>query len=418
MSHTPRNPALCLSRPRTLLWSVLVVPLLIGPGAPCCQSRQEKEISRQQSEVHAVESATSAWQDLGLPPEKAPPQTERRADDDGVASYNQPSAVADSIVRDSSSADKAVRDLFDRAVELLKSNRAYQAKELLERAAELAPDSAGIWCNLGLAYQSYGNIPKAISAFDTALNIKPRMPEATLNMAGCYQIKGDNQEAVAWYSRYLQENKNAPMHEKVQDIISGLKASAAGSSGDAGKPDYYSSVTSHGVFRWSRDRLPLKVYIEPGEGVEGYRHSFKAALVDAFSKWAAASQRRIKFQFESRKDDAHIYCSWTADPALVACTGTQGERGETRIIARKGAISRATIKLLTQPILEESLLSDDDMKKACLHEIGHVLGMQGHSSNNHDVMFSTVDTATVWPVLTKRDIATLLKLYEGYPQLK
>ncbi|MBZ0185329.1 MAG: matrixin family metalloprotease, partial [Candidatus Obscuribacterales bacterium] len=58
-------------------------------------------------------------------------------------------------------------------------------------------------------------------------------------------------------------------------------------------------------------------------------------------------------------------------------------------------------------------LSDDDMKKVCLHEVGHALGINGHSSDNHDIMFFS-ESPSVWPALTKRDKLTIRLLYQGY----
>jgi predicted Zn-dependent protease len=112
------------------------------------------------------------------------------------------------------------------------------------------------------------------------------------------------------------------------------------------------------------------------------------------------------------KEKADIYCSWTANPLEVAEDGTQSERGSAKIVVRGENIERARLKILTRPLLEDGILSDDEILKACLHEVGHVLGLQGHSTNNHDVMFFTVDTSTVWPVLSKRDKATIARLYD------
>jgi len=61
-------------------------------------------------------------------------------------------------------------------------------------------------------------------------------------------------------------------------------------------------------------------------------------------------------------------------------------------------------------------LSEEEMKKTCLHELGHAMGLQGHSTNNHDIMFFAMST-TVWPVISRRDKATLFRVYEGYPQM-
>ncbi|HEY9784518.1 MAG TPA: tetratricopeptide repeat protein [Candidatus Obscuribacterales bacterium] len=312
------------------------------------------------------------------------------------------------------SAEQAVKQLFSEGAELLRNNRAFEARAPLEKAAQLAPKSAGVHCNLGLAYQNSGNIGKAITEFQTALSLSPGMPEATLNLGGCFQSIGNNVEAIRWYNKYLTENPQAPQLQQVKDIIHALKNTQMRGGSDPHLPDYFASITAQGVYRWPPEKLPLKVFIESGTGIEGFRPSFEALLIDAFDQWARASGGRLRFTRVETDQEADIMCSWTNNPQEVTESGTQAERGSARIVVKNGIILRAAVKILTTPVMQEGTLSEDDMKKACLHEVGHVLGLQGHSTNNHDVMFFTVDTATVWPVLTKRDKATIVKLYSGY----
>lgn len=310
-----------------------------------------------------------------------------------------------------------IKQLFAESLRLLKANRAYEARKLLERAALLRPSDAGIHCNLGLAYQNSGHLVKAVSEFSTALRLRPGMPEATLNMAGCYQSLGRRQEAISWYQRYLDENPEAADRAQVADIIQALRSSAGKPGSDPRTQDYFEAVAADGAYRWPQDKLPIKVFIGTGAGVEGFRESFRTQFIQALDAWMRACQNRLAYVVVEDKSGADLVCDWTANPAEVSEAGTQSERGIAHIYARGGDIQRATLKILTRPMLEEGTLSDDDFKKACLHEIGHVLGLQGHSSNNHDVMFFTVDTSTVWPVLSKRDKATISRLYAEYPPL-
>jgi tetratricopeptide (TPR) repeat protein len=313
--------------------------------------------------------------------------------------------------------EEEIKQLFAESLRLLKVNRAYEARKLLERAALLRPGDPGIHCNLGLAYQNSGHLVKAVSEFSTALRLRPGMPEATLNMAGCYQSLGQTQEAISWYQRYLYENPGAADRAQVADIIQALKSSAGKPGSDPTTPDYFDAITADGAYRWPQSKLPIRIFIYTGAGVQGFRESFKIQFVEALDAWMRASQNRLAYVLVEDKNGADLVCDWTANPAEVSEAGTQSERGMAHIYATGGDIQRATLKILTRPMLEEGMLSDDDFKKACLHEIGHVLGLQGHSPNNHDVMFFTVDTSTVWPVLSKRDKATISRLYAEYPPL-
>ena len=52
--------------------------------------------------------------------------------------------------------------------------------------------------------------------------------------------------------------------------------------------------------------------------------------------------------------------------------------------------------------------------KTLLHEIGHALGIHGHSPNPQDVMFSNA-TPEVYSTLSKRDINTIRRMYNLPP---
>ena len=58
-------------------------------------------------------------------------------------------------------------------------------------------------------------------------------------------------------------------------------------------------------------------------------------------------------------------------------------------------------------------LTDNRMRTVCLHEVGHVLGMGGHTTNPEDIMFYTSSLADVPKHLSARDRATLVRLYSS-----
>ena len=312
-------------------------------------------------------------------------------------------------------AETEFQKLFQESLNLLRLNRAYEARRLLERASALHPRDAAVHCNLGLAYQNSGNLNRAVSEFKAALSLKPGTPEATLNIAGCYQSLGQTDEALSWYDRYLKENPDRADRAQVADIVCALRASRGKPGSDPTLADYYLSVTGEGTYKWPRERLPIKVYLGSGAAVPGFRNSFPTLFLEALDAWVRASGNRLGYALVSESAAADLVCNWTSNPADVTEAGTQSERGTADIYAKGSDIQRAAMKILTRPMLDQGTLSDGDFKKACLHELGHALGLQGHSPNNHDVMFLTVDTSTVWPVLTKRDKATIAKLYADYP---
>jgi len=66
-------------------------------------------------------------------------------------------------------------------------NRSYvEAAPLLERAAALAPDSAGIQMNLGITYRGLGRFDDAKRCYENALRLDPKNPEPYRNLAVLY----------------------------------------------------------------------------------------------------------------------------------------------------------------------------------------------------------------------------------------
>ncbi len=56
----------------------------------------------------------------------------------------------------------------------------------------------------------------AISEYRAALKIRPKFPEASLNIAYAYANNGNNTDAVMWFERFIKENPKSPKLAKVQ----------------------------------------------------------------------------------------------------------------------------------------------------------------------------------------------------------
>lgn len=71
-------------------------------------------------------------------------------------------------------------------------------------------------------------------------------------------------------------------------------------------------------------------------------------------------------------------------------------------------IERADINISTRT--GGRAISKDEIKKTALHEIGHALGMNGHSSNSADIMYAAISPKQT-SYLNGRDRATINRLY-------
>ena len=330
-----------------------------------------------------------------------------------------------------------LRQSVENGQSLLNQHKYKLAAGAFEQAIAQQPDFAPAHFYLGYALAQSGQNQRAIAEFQTSLQQDPGLKDAILNIGSNYQSLGDCNQAILWYERFLRDSPGSPKTADIQQRIQGLRrqmmqqasapapaASGTGEPVQAGAPgsvsqadDYLSDACPGGrYYRWCR--MPVRVCLVSGAGISGYRDSYFQVFIDSFNKWAEGSKNRLSFRFVADAAQADIVCDWTADAGRIVAAGRAVEGGLTRLSSKEQAngdasINSAGITILTNRKGES--LSDDDMKKVCLHEIGHALGINGHSTCNRDIMFFS-ESSTVWPALTRRDKGTICRLYSNYPE--
>lgn len=312
--------------------------------------------------------------------------------------------------------------LVAHAKALMKDKRNFDAKQTLERAQQIAPRSEIVIFALARARTELGDTQGAIQAYEDLLKINPKHSAAHVNMAECYQTSGQLSQAVVWLKKYASNFPNAPDIVQIQNMIVALTEKSSEQKSDPQALDYIGCISEGGRFhRWPPNRLPIKVWVSQGEGVPGFRPEFRAGFFEALNSWMKAAQGRLQYVLVDSKEQADLTGEWTGNPYDVKPTGHNVEQGVCLLSSLDRGrdsidIDRADIRILTIDRNNQQPLSDEEMKKTCLHELGHAMGLQGHSTNNHDVMFFSMSN-TNWPVLSKRDKTTLFVIYQNYQQL-
>lgn len=215
--------------------------------------------------------------------------------------------------------------------------------------------------------------------------------------------------------RSLTRNMGAPMMPSYAPSAFNQQ----GAISTAGQNDYLAAVNADGSFRWSPDRLPLRVYITDGGNVAGYRPEFRKMIADAFNEWCKNSHGLLSWSQVNNANQADIVCTWTNSPTVQPGSV---EAGQTRTLVQtnrdtgEGRIVSAQISILTQ-FMGKSF-TNENMYKTCLHEVGHSLGLQGHSDVASDIMYPLVNPAQATN-LKQRDFNTMTHLYSvaGYTAL-
>lgn len=306
---------------------------------------------------------------------------------------------------------------------LLRANRYQEASVKLKQAVATAPDYAEAHYNYGLSMAKLGNMPGAVDQFHTALRLKPNLDQAWISLGGLYQASGQVDDAIKSYKEYLTRFPNGAQASQVASLVKGL-SNEVGAGGGGGKSDatglgmsapaapsaddYLADVTRRGTLRWPADRNVLRVYIRPALKVAGYQPRYDAILRQSFDDWAKTSGGGINFQFQSVPAHADIEVSWTSDTSKLA---NKAEAGETRLTSGKVGIVHGVIQILTVPMNPGMPVTPNRIRTISLHEIGHVLGLTGHTANPNDAMFFSARIADEWHNLTTRDINTMTRLY-------
>lgn len=325
-----------------------------------------------------------------------------------------------------------LRSMVEQGQAQLNSGNARAAIATFQQVTASNPDFAPGFFYLGYALAKEGQHQQAVDAFQKALSLDPSQKESVINIASNYQSLGDIPQAINWYQRYLKENPNSP---KAKDIAGRIKAlsnqmrqagGAIGGSGqnqfqNAGADNYLAGTASGGkYFRWPPAAMPLRVYIADGTGLNGFNPFFKEALMNAFTSWAEATGNKLKMSLVSNPQSANIICNWTDNPNQIMDRGRLVEGGLTRLSGQplpdgqNVNLNGATLTILTRSRSTGQMMNQDEIIKVCLHEVGHAIGINGHSNNNADIMFFS-ESPSIRPALTRRDQATAALLYINHP---
>lgn len=132
------------------------------------------------------------------------------------------------------------------------------------------------------------------------------------------------------------------------------------------------------------------------------------AVRDAFSSYNDRLSGFIKFGIVNEKSRADIFVHFTPIIELSDPAAQQKIAGLTSTTTSGNDIESVKIQLLTnmngQPVTKEQ------MYHVALHEIGHALGINGHSQDPNDIMYYSTTNAMT---LSNRDVATIKLLYSG-----
>jgi tetratricopeptide (TPR) repeat protein len=179
---------------------------------------------------------------------------------------------------------------------------------------------------------------------------------------------------------------------------------------DLNGPDYFDSLPVDKRRFWSKSQMPLKVFIENGDGVPGYQKYYRDELNKAFDAWSDAVPDLVSFAFVDSKPNANIVVHWA--PVVQSFKNIE-EGGICQVTegSRLNELSSTDVTIRTLASDSHKELSPAFISIISLSMIGHALGVGGFSPNEQDIIYPGLFLNSKRQAITARDIATVRKLY-------
>lgn len=267
------------------------------------------------------------------------------------------------------------------SMSLFQSGKTKEAVECLEKSKSPASDDSVAWYNQGVTFGMFGSFDKALEKLNYFVDHFPSDSRIS-------EVKG---LIVAFQKGKASQDKQGP----TADIN-----------------DYFQAAVRDGATRWADDAIPVKVFLSSGKRLPGFVPEFENAVKEAFSDWTRASGGRITFEYVSSPKNCQIDVQWTDDPAVLK---NAAEAGHCQVSGNEKGSSRADVTLLIKNRTNGAIVSVPKMKYTARHEIGHALGIAGHSTNVRDIMFLGTVNDNVPDQISDRDANTIKRIYATSP---
>ena len=237
---------------------------------------------------------------------------------------------------------------------------------------------------IGIAnYFNYYAPPKPIEEVLSFSELNEKSKNSLINDAKNHKIFNKNKEI---------ENEN--VNKEIKNL----------SNKDTNYLNY--AIDSNGkLVRWQKNKILVYVSKSP----------YQSSIYRAFNYYNSVFENYFKFYSANSPQKADIivdvvdsFSSNTSNDSLYMAGLTNNT-----ITGQDRNLTKSHIQLLSTTPNSNKPLSEKEMFKVALHEIGHSIGIIGHSPNSKDVLYATSGVS----VFSERDINTIKMMYSGNNEL-
>ncbi len=328
-----------------------------------------------------------------------------------MLSAGMPGAFADTYMMNGkpiSEKEAQSANLVKDAMQTLERGNVKEALKLAQEASAITPDFYYSAASLGVCQARAGLSDDAIASFRKALSLNPELPDSLWGLGATLQSAGRTAEAVTEFKAFLAKYPSNARASQAKAIIAMLGNSNGNAVTTHNPDDYFDEAIGTNPIRWATDNIPIKIFVNNGEKVHGYHASYLNELHTALKDWEDASQGKVKFVQVDSPEKASIRFSWSDNPSDVS---NAAEGGEALLRPLGNTMAAVKLTVLTIDIDQGIHLNDQLIRYICTHELGHALGIAGHSPSPKDIMYSSLPLDYERLKISDRDAKTLQKLY-------
>lgn len=178
-----------------------------------------------------------------------------------------------------------------------------------------------------------------------------------------------------------------------------------------------------GILRWDENKFPLKISIND-KSEQQLPSYYQEEILKAFTQWQASSGF-ITFATVQNENNADIIINIEPTPSdMCSEKNCKYVVGFTTPHVKGSNLKNMTITLYAKDAYN-NFFSDKELYNTILHEIGHALGIMGHSYSTEDLMYMATDNSSgffapyrsSFQYLSQQDLNTILLLYKLIPDI-